>query len=153
MLPVDLIAAPGFAAALARLPDPPPAGPDLLVLYPAPPEEPVPGAFLLRILGAAGYDDVATQLHLLPWSAGDGPLDLTALIRHLAARRVLLFGQDLPALGLHFRVVDYLPLEIGGVRYLTSQPPEDIEAAKARGDNGPAGRLWAALQQGFLAGA
>ena len=117
---------------------------DLLVVYDA--ELP----FLERILAAAGYDQPTHQLHLLRWTAEDGPLDLARIQRGLQLSKIILFGQDLPALGLHFRVAPYFPVTLAGVTYLTAPPLATIAAAKAKGDNGPAGNLWRAIQAEFL---
>jgi hypothetical protein len=106
--------------------------------------------FLERILGAAGFQTPAEQLHLLAWAPEDGPLDLTGLARHLRVEKIILFGQSLPSLGLHFQLTDYFPVEIAGRRFLKAPALDKISAAKDAGNNGPAGLLWKAIQNGFL---
>ena len=144
MLSFDLINQPDLATARERLqPEVDPAA-DLLVVY----EDDYD--FLARVLQAAGYDAPQTQLHLLPWTAADGPLTLTALQRHLGISKTILFGQDLPALGLHFQVVDFFAVTVAGVTYLQCPAVSTIAAAKASGNNGPAGALWKAVKANFL---
>lgn len=141
---VRLVAQPDHRAALATL------GPardlPLLVLYHG---ELARRAFLERVLNAAGYDAPGTQLHLLEWPPA-GPLDLAALVRELGVSQVLLFGYEPAALGLHFRVQQYFPLPVGGVRYLLADSLEFIEDSKERGDTAAAGALWNAVREGFL---
>lgn len=106
--------------------------------------------FLARVLGAAGFDDPKLQLHLLEWSPTNGPLDFVRLIRHLKIKRVLLFGQDMESLGLHFQVANYFPVEVSGVSYMTNPSVAVIAEAKAKGDNGPAGALWRGVKAEFM---
>ena len=141
---VDLIGVPDNATALAQLPPAPRAGVDLLVVYDG--EYP----FLERVLNAAGYDDPAVQTYLLAWSPADGGVDLARLLRRFGVTRVLLFGQQRRALGLHFSVADYFAVTVAGVTYLCCPAVAEIAAAKAAGDNGPAGLLWRAVKEGFL---
>ena len=141
---IDLIGQPDHADALRRLSPGAVAGVDMLIVYDSNRE------FLERVLAAAGYDDPELQLHLLEWSAAAGPLDLTGVVRHLDIKRVLLFGQDLRALGLHFEVVDYFPVQIAGVTYMKNPSAKAIAEAKAGGDNGPAGALWRGIKGAFM---
>ncbi|MTB52851.1 hypothetical protein [Lewinella sp. W8] len=106
--------------------------------------------FLQRILAAAGYDNPAEQLHLLSWPDPEQSLDLADLTRHLLVSKVILFGQNLPALGLHFQLTDYFPAEIAGKRFLKAPALTEIKSAKEAGNNVPAGSLWKAIQNGFL---
>ena len=140
----DLVNQPDPAAARERLNANVSPEADMLVLYQDNYD------FLERVLQAAGYDDPQTQLHLLPWSPADGPLTLTTLQRQLGVTRTLLFGQDLPALGLHFQVIDFFPVTLAGVTYLTCPSVASIADAKAGGNNGPAGALWRAVKGHFL---
>lgn len=117
---------------------------DLLVIYDA--ELP----FLERVLAAAGYDAPAHQLHLLRWTADDGGLNLASIIRNLQVKQVMIFGQSLKALGLHFTVAPYFPVSVAGITYLIAPSAAAISAAKAKGDNGPAGNLWRAIKGSFL---
>lgn len=141
---IDLIGQPEYGEALRRLSPHAVAGVDMLVVYDSDLE------FLARVLNAAGFDEPAIQLHLLEWNPARGGLDLTGLIRHLKVRRVLLFGQELKALGLHFQVADYFSVEVAGVTYLKTPSVSTISTAKARGDNGPAGALWRGIKGGFM---
>ena len=106
--------------------------------------------FLERILGAAGYTNPSEQLHLLAWSQEDGQLDLAGLARQIQVDKIILFGQNLSALGLHFQLSNYYPTEIAGKKFLTAPPLAEIKSAKDAGNNGPAGSLWKAIQNGFL---
>lgn len=117
---------------------------DLLVIYDA--ELP----FLERVLGAAGYDAPAHQLHLLRWTAEDGGLHLAGIIRRRRVKKVLLFGQDPAGLGLHFVVAPYFPVTVAGVAYMLCPSVQTIADAKANGDNGPAGNLWRGVKAAFL---
>ena len=117
---------------------------DLLVVY----EGELP--FLERVLGAAGYKEPASQLHLLRWTAAEGGLDLARLVRRLHVDKVILFGQDLKALGLHFEVAPYFPFPVSGVTYMICPPVKTIAEAKAGGDNGPAGQLWRGVKAAFM---
>lgn len=131
-------------AALAKL------GPaqdlELLVVYHGELER---RAYLGRILGAAGYDEPGSQLHLLEWPAGEA-LDLASLMRRLGVSKVILFGYELGDLGLHLQVANYFPILIGGTTYLVADSLEFIEQAKDGGDNRPAGALWNAIKSSFL---
>ena len=118
-------------------------GRDLLVLF----EE--NQAFVERVLSAAGYADIPHQVFLLQ-RQDKAPLDVSRLVRRLEVSKVLLFGQDLPSLGLHFQVAPYFPVVVAGLRFLVAQSVAEIATAKAEGDNAPAGNLWRALQKGFL---
>lgn len=102
--------------------------------------------FLERVLKAAGYDEPANQIHLLRWTADDGGLDMARITRQLNIKKVMLFGQDLKALGLHFNVAPYFPVSLAGCSYLVSQSVKVISDAKAAGDNKPAGLLWRSVQ-------
>lgn len=139
---LHLIGLPDNAAALAALDAS--AGHELLVLYDGNLD------FLARVLNAAGYDSPAEQLHLLEWTQEKGGLDLSALIRQLGVSKVILFGQRLPDLGLHFLEYPYAPVEVAGCRYLVAQSVDVIAQAKANGNNKPAGALWGSIKDGFL---
>lgn len=143
---IDLIGQPGYADALRQLSPSAVAGVDMLVIYDTDFE------FLARVLGAAGYDDPKLQLQLLEWAPTSGPLDLTGLIRRLQIKRVLLFGQNLKSFGLHFEVADYFPVQVAGVTYMKNPSAGEIAAAKANGDNGPAGALWRGVKASFTKG-
>ncbi len=144
MLQFDLIGQPDTDKVLGQL------GPardlDLLVLYYG---ELTRRAFLARILGAAGYKDPGTQLHLLEWPVAED-LDLTGLVRRLGARKVLLFGYDPARLGLHVQVANYFPLTLGGLTFLLADSLEFIEQTKEGGDNRAAGALWTAVKADFM---
>ncbi|CAH0999494.1 hypothetical protein LEM8419_00794 [Neolewinella maritima] len=144
MLPFTLIDQADTAGALEKL------GPardlDVLVLYYG---ELARRAFLGKILGAAGYTDPGTQLHLLEWPA-DQDLDLSTLVRSLNVNKVMLFGYTLPRLGLHLEVANYFPLTVAGTTYLIADSLDFIEDAKAGGDNRAAGALWTAVKGAFL---
>lgn len=143
MLPFTLISQPETGPALQKL------GPrrdlDLLIVYYG---ELGLREFLGRILGAAGFDEPGTQLHLLEWPV-EASLDLTSLIRKLGVKRVILFGYHLPLLGNHFTVANYFPLTVAGITYLSADSLEYILESKERGDNRPAGALWSAVKQQF----
>ncbi|WP_020570475.1 hypothetical protein [Neolewinella persica] len=141
---IDLIGQPEYAEALRKLSPNAVAGVDTLVVYDT------DLAFLSRVLNAAGYDDPALQLHLLGWSPDQGDIDMAGLVRHLKIRKVMLFGQELKGLGLHFNVADYFPVEVSGCTYLVCPSAETIATAKANGDNGPAGALWRAVKAQFM---
>ena len=141
---IDLIGQPDYADALRQLPPNAVAGVEMLVVYDT------DLIFLSRVLNAAGYDDPALQLHLLHWSAGQGDIDLAGLVRHLKIKKVMLFGQSLKGLGLHFNVADYFPVEVSACTYLVCPSVETIATAKANGDNGPAGALWRAVKAQFM---
>ncbi len=141
---IRLIGQPALADALERLPTPPSPTARLLVVYDA--ERP----FVERILAAAGYTDLPTQAHLLEWRAEDGGLDLAAMHHHLGVKRVMLFGQPLPALGLHFQVANYFPLEVAGVHFLVAESAAAISRAREAGNNGPAAALWQAIKASFM---
>lgn len=106
--------------------------------------------FLERVLAAAGYDEPAHQLHLLRWTTDDEDLQLAQIVRRLRVKRVMLFGQDLRALGLHFTVAPYFPVDVARVTYLVAPSAQLIAEAKAAGNNGPAGNLWRAIKARFL---
>lgn len=141
---IDLIGQPEYHEALRQLSPNAVAGVDMLVVYDTDLD------FLARVLKAAGFDEPKLQLHLLHWSPAEGSIDLTGLIRHLKIKRVLLFGQDLKTLGLHFHVADYFAVEVAGVTYLKTPSVSEIATAKANGDNGPAGALWRGVKAGFM---
>lgn len=141
---IDLIGQPNYADALRQLSPNAVAGVDMLVVFDTEYD------FLARVLGAAGYDDPKLQLQLLEWTPASGPVDLAGLIRHLQIKRVLLFGQGMRSLGLHFEVADYFPVQVAGVTYMKSPSVGEIATAKANGDNGPAGALWRGVKGGFL---
>lgn len=141
---IDLIGQPDYADALRQLSPNAVDGVEMLVVYDTDYD------FLARVLGAAGFDDPKLQLHLLEWSPANGPLDLTGLIRHLKIKRVLLFGQEMKSLGLHFQVVDYFPVKVSGVSYMKNPSAVVISEAKANGDNGPAGALWRGIKENFM---
>ncbi|MEO0733464.1 MAG: hypothetical protein AAFZ52_11555 [Bacteroidota bacterium] len=105
--------------------------------------------FVERVFKAASYTNPQEELALLAWEPGKSLL-LAQLVRRLGANKVVLFGQDLKALGLHFRVAPYFPVTVAGCTYLVAESDVEIAAAKAAGNNGPAGRLWRALQNGFI---
>jgi|GEM_PF-1661635 len=141
---IDLIGQPDYREALRQLSPDAVEGVDTLVVYDTDLD------FLTRVLNAAGYAAPGRQLHLLHWSPTDGALDLTGLVRHLKIRRILLFGQDAKALGLHFHVADYFAVEVAGVIYLKAPSVEMIATAKANGDNGPAAALWRGVKEYFV---
>lgn len=117
---------------------------DLLIVY----EGELP--FLERVLGAAGYKEPAHELHLLRWTATDGGLDLARIVRRLHVNKVIIFGQDVKALGLHFEVAPYFPVAVSGVTYMVCPAVGVIAKAKADGDNGPAGNLWRGVKAAFM---
>ena len=141
---IDLIGQPDYAEALRQLPPNAVAGVETLIVY----DDDL--AFLSRVLNAAGYDDPALQLHLMHWSSDQGDVDLAGLVRHLKIKKVMLFGQSLKGFGLHFKVVDYFPVEVSGCTYLVCPSVETIATAKTKGDNGPAGALWRAVKAQFM---
>jgi hypothetical protein len=141
---IDLIGQPDYADALRQLSPNAVAGVDTLVIYDA------DLAFLSRVLNAAGYDDPALQLQLLAWSPDQGSIDMAGLVRRLKISKVMLFGQELKGLGLHFNVADYFPVEVSGCTYLVCPSVATIAEAKANGDNGPAGALWRAVKTKFM---
>jgi hypothetical protein len=141
---IDLIGQPNYDDALRQLSPNAVEGVDMLVIYDSDIE------FLNKVLGAAGFDEPKLQLQLLEWTAASGPLDLTGLIRHLNIKRVLLFGQDRKALGLHFEVADYFPVQVAGVTYMKNPSAAEIATAKANGNNGPAGALWRGVKGRFM---
>ena len=141
---IDLIGQPGYAEALRQLPPNAVAGVETLIVY----DDDL--AFLSRVLNAAGYDDPALQMHLLHWSPDQGDVDLAGLVRHLKIKKAMLFGQSLKGFGLHFKVVDYFPVEVSGCTYLVCPSVETIATAKTKGDNGPAGALWRAVKAKFM---
>jgi len=102
--------------------------------------------FLERVLAAAGYADPKRELHLIRREADDAALDLTVLCHQLGIRQVILFGQELPALGLHFNVAPYAPIEVGGRTYLVCESAVHIAEQKELGNNKPAGALWAGVK-------
>jgi len=106
--------------------------------------------FLERVLAAAGYQEPASQLHLLRWTADEGGLDLARIVRRLQINKVMIFGQEAKAMGLHFVVAPYFPVEVAGVTYLLAPSVKSIADAKAKGDNGPAGALWRGIKSGFM---
>ncbi|MEM9261291.1 MAG: hypothetical protein AAGA62_16745 [Bacteroidota bacterium] len=114
---------------------------DLLVLY----DEDLP--FVQRVLKAAGYTE--EDFHAVHWEKGTA-LNLSLLLRQLNVSKIILFGQDLPTLGLHLQVATNFPVTLAGRTYLVAAPIASITSAKAKGDNGPAAALWRALQQGLL---
>ena len=123
----------------------PAEGKELLVIYDA--ELP----FLERVLAAAGYDDPAKQLHTLQRQAGSREkLDLSGLVNRLGIKKVCLFGQDLPSLGLHFTVTPYFPITLAGVTYMICEPAAAIASAKEKGNNKPSRALWGGIKQAFL---
>ncbi len=141
---IDLIGQPNYADALRELSPNAVEGVDMLVVYDSDLD------FLTKVLAAAGYDDPQLQLHLLEWTPTSGPLDLIGLVRHLNIKRVLLFGQNPKALGLHFEVADYFPVQVAGVTYMRNPSAGEIASAKANGNNGPAGALWRGVKGRFL---
>ena len=106
--------------------------------------------FLLKVLRAAGYQRPEEQTYLIQRTAADAPLDLTGLLERLAMRRVMLFGQVLPELGIHFHLAYYFPATVGGRTYMCCEGVETIAAAKDRGNNQAAGALWRGIQRAFL---
>lgn len=116
----------------------------LLVIYEA--NKP----FLEKVLAAAGYKNPTTDLHLLRHEPDDPAFDLTTLLRQLNANQVILFGQDLPALGLHFQIAQYAPLTIGAATYMVCPGVAEIAAAKLAGNKTPSINLWRGLQAAFL---
>ncbi len=105
--------------------------------------------FLLKVLQAAGYEEPEEEIYLVRWRA-DESLDLTALATRLQVEKIVLFGQSLSSLGLHFTAADYFPIEVGGRTYMTCESLTRIESAKDEGNNKPAGALWRGIQQAFL---
>ena len=144
MLPFTLIGQPDNAAALEKLS--PARDLDLLVVYHG---ELALRSFLQRILGAAGYQDPGTQLHLLEWPQ-DTPLDLASLVRVLNCDKVIVFGYALPQLGLHLAVANYFPIAVAGTTYLIADSLEYISQTKEAGDHQAAGALWTAMKEAFL---
>ncbi len=106
--------------------------------------------FLEKVLAAAGYKEPAHQLHLLRWTADDGGLQLAQIVRGLKVSQVMLFGQHLRDLGLHFTVAPYFPVDVAQVTYLVAPSVKHIADAKAAGNNGPAGSLWRAIKARFM---
>jgi len=141
---IDLIGQPNYDDALRQLSPNAVDGVDMLVIYDSDLD------FLNKVLAAAGFDEPKLQLHLLEWSPASGALDLTGLVRHLNIKRVLLLGQEMKALGLHFEVVNYFPVQIAGVTYMKNPSAGAIATAKAAGDNGPAGALWRGVKGRFM---
>ena len=117
---------------------------DLLVIY----ESDLP--FLEKVLAAAGYKDPKTDLHLLRHEKEDPTVDLTTLLRQLNANKVILFGQDLPQLGLHFHIAHYAPLTIGAATYMVCPGVAEIATAKLAGNKTPSVNLWRGIQAAFL---
>ena len=119
-------------------------GGNLLILY----DGDLP--FLERVLLAAGYPTPREDCYLLQRDPDAASLSLTELLTDLGVSRALLFGQDLPALGLHFRMAKYVPLTIGTTTYMTCDPVAAISAAKDGGDNKPSRALWGGIQAAFV---
>ena len=107
-------------------------------------------SFLERVLAAAGYTAPADELHLLRREPDSQALDLTTLLRELNVDRVLLFGQELHKLGLHFTIAKYAPLKIGGYTFMVCDPVADIAAAKELGNNTPSRALWNGIKLAYL---
>lgn len=150
----DLIAQP--ASPDVGYPDAPEA-PEILVIHDSPEHRP----FLDRVLAAAGYDDPDSQVYALHRPPAAGPFHLHDLIAKTGVRKIILFGQDLPDLGLHFDVRGYhrsfpnngyVAATISGVRYLIETSLVTIAEANAAGDKSHARRLWNGLRAGLLAG-
>ena len=131
-------------AALAEHELSPDPGKSLLVIY----ESDLP--FLSKVLAAAGYKDVDNDLHILRHEADDPSLDLSALLRRLGVDKVMLFGQELSALGLHFHIAHYAPLTIGAATYMVCPGLAEIAAAKQAGNKTPSVNLWRGVQAAFL---
>ena len=105
--------------------------------------------FVERVLNAAGYDDPSEHIYLIRRDSDGASVDLSALLRQLAVKKVILFGQKLPELGLHFDVAYYAPLQIAGHTYMVCDSAAKIEAAKAAGDNGPSRGLWNGIKLAY----
>ncbi|NJC26752.1 hypothetical protein [Neolewinella antarctica] len=132
-------------AALAEYVSEPSPDKKLLVVYDA--ELP----FLERVLAAAGYDDPPRQLHLVRAEKTDEfGIDLSVLAGRLEVDQIMLFGQDLSALGIHFSVVANLPVEIAGRTYLIGESLSHIAGEKEAGNNTPAAALWRGVKGAFL---
>ena len=116
---------------------------NLLVLY----DGDLP--FLERVLLAAGYSAPREDCYLLQRDTDAAPLSLTDLSTHLGVSRVILFGQKLPDLGLHFQVAKYVLVVVGATTYMICDSVADISAAKDAGDNKPSRALWGGIQAAF----
>ena len=105
--------------------------------------------FVERVLNAAGYDDPSEDIYLIRRGSDSASVDLSTLLRQLGIKKVILFGQKLPELGLHFDVAHYVPLQIAGYTYMVCDSVTKIEAAKAAGDNGPSRDLWNGIKLAY----
>ena len=131
-------------AALAEHELTPDVAKSLLVIY----EGDLP--FLNKVLAAAGYQDPKQDLHLLRHEPDDPAFDLATLVRRLNVDKVILFGQDLAQLGLHFHIAHYAPLTIGAATYMVCPGVAQIAAAKQAGNKKPSVNLWRGIQAAFL---
>lgn len=116
----------------------------LLVLYPDGNNE----DFLHGILRACGYASPSEEAWLLPWPS-DKPLDLTALIRYLGSKKLMLFGQQLPNLGLHLNLANYSPVKIVDTWYVQADDLDTIRDEKNAGQTQKAAALWQAIKTHF----
>ncbi|MEM6396687.1 MAG: hypothetical protein AAF741_10095 [Bacteroidota bacterium] len=116
----------------------------LLVLY----KEGSGEGFLHDILKACGYAEPSEEAWLIPWPA-EQALDLTAMVRHLACDKVMLFGQQLPNLGLHLNLGHYSSVKISDVWYVKADDLDTIRDEKNAGKTQKAAALWQALKTHF----
>lgn len=118
----------------------------LLVLYDPATEN---QEFLHSILKAAGYQSPETEAWLLAWPRQQS-LDLAALLRHLGTQQLMIFGLDLPPLGLHLQLAPYVPVQLAGNWYLLADGLAEIQAEKAAGKTAKAAALWKAIKSQFM---
>lgn len=107
--------------------------------------------FLLNILKAAGYTNPKEEVLFLPLSEGNAAFDLSTLLLRQSKkpRGVLIFGLKASALGLHFNLGNYIPVEVNGVVYLLADDLLQIKNEKAAGNAQKAGALWRAVKATF----
>lgn len=140
---MDLVAQPDNSLLAEQVVEPHPEK-RLLVIY----DSNLP--FLERVLGAAGYKNPKDELHLIRHESGEEPFDLASLLGRLEVSEVILFGQELAGLGLHFQIARYAPVRIADRLFMVCESVEKISSAKEKGNNQPAAALWKGIKAAFL---
>jgi hypothetical protein len=121
----------------------------ILVIASTPNWQTTDQAFLESVLAAVKLTPLDAKTLLLV-VAPDDRLDLTSFCRHQAIHTVLIFGHQLPLLGIRAELPWYVFTRLGDLSLLRVHALSTIREEREKNQNEKAGALWKALKSKFL---
>ena len=118
-----------------------------MLVFSSGPESELDIPYAARIIGAVKLS-LEEDMYLLPWREKTD-YSLSGLLRQLQVDRVLVFGVEPAALGLHFQAPRFLPVRVDGRTFLFSCSLTQLRNNREAGNRENAVKLWNALRQMF----